>query len=98
MDAMDYFSRIQTGHDNAVKRPFDMRVDRQLRRMIEDANNNGDCIINNGKGYFRPDPHDAVDAYIFKAYRMKEYARASAICGKLEKMRDSFREMQEVGQ
>ena len=48
------FDRIPTGSEHALRRPADSRTDRQLRRLIQDANMSGDCIINNGAGYFRP--------------------------------------------
>ena len=59
--AMDYFSRISDGHGNAIQRPWNRVVDRCLRKMIERANNNGDCIINVGNGIYRPIPGDPVD-------------------------------------
>lgn len=75
--AKSYFIRIGDGHKHAVKRPMDERVDRVLRRMIENANHNGDCIIPriNGDGYYRPIPTDPVDALEFKTYIMKERSK-----------------------
>lgn len=49
--AESYFIRISDGHKNAMQRPADPNVDRALRRMIEKANCDGDCIVNTGKGY-----------------------------------------------
>jgi len=78
--AMSYFYRITSGHRNAVRRPerTDARmeqIDRVLREKIEEANNNGDCIINVGFGYFRPIPGDAADELYYKEYKMTEHSR-----------------------
>ena len=55
--AESYFNRITYGHRNAVKRPNKLlvdheKIDRELRKLIEKANHNGDCIINVGNGYY----------------------------------------------
>lgn len=63
--AEDYFHRICDGHRNAIQRPADPSVDRIFRNMVEKANCNGDCIINVGKGVFRPIPGDPVDEAAF---------------------------------
>ena len=51
-EAERLFDKIGTGAYYAVKRPKNARVDRQLRRLIANACMNGDCIINDGSGYF----------------------------------------------
>lgn len=51
--AKEYFDRIPDGHKNAIQRPWNRSVDRNLRSMIERANNNGDCIINVGRGHLQ---------------------------------------------
>lgn len=56
--------RIPVGHRNAMSRPSNPNDDRRLREQIEKANNNGDCIINVGDGYYRPDPNDIEDALV----------------------------------
>ena len=77
--AEDYFHRICDGHRNAIQRPADPSVDRIFRNMIEKANCNGDCIINVGKGVFRPIPSDPVDEAAFHEYIAKDLHRARAI-------------------
>lgn len=77
--AIGYFSRIPDGHRNAIQRPWDRRVDRCLRGMIEKANKNGDCIINVGNGIYRPIPGDSVDEKELNEYLGKELHRARAI-------------------
>ena len=77
--AEDYFHRICDGHRNAIQRPADPSVDRIFRNMIEKANCNGDCIINVGKGVFRPIPIDPVDEAAFHEYIAKDLHRARAI-------------------
>ena len=49
--ARGYFNRITSGHKNTVSRPDlgppgNESIDRQLRILVEEANHNGDCIIN----------------------------------------------------
>lgn len=70
--AAPLFSRISDGHENPLRRPSDDYTDRALRRMVEDANNKGDCIINVGRGYYRPLPNDPVDVKEFHEYMNKE--------------------------
>lgn len=77
--AEDYFHRICDGHRNAIQRPADPSVDRIFRNMVEKANCNGDCIINVGKGVFRPIPSDSVDEAAFHEYIAKDLHRARAI-------------------
>lgn len=77
--AEDYFHRICDGHRNAIQRPADPSVDRIFRNMVEKANCNGDCIINVGKGVFRPIPSDPVDEAAFHEYIAKDLHRARAI-------------------
>lgn len=76
-EAQSIFNRIGDGHRNAVKRPWDLRVDRSLRKMIEFANHNGDCIIPriNGDGYYRPIPSDPIDALEYRQYMVKEHSK-----------------------
>lgn len=75
--AQSIFNRIGDGHKSAVRRPWDMRIDRSLRKLIEYANNNGDCIIprSNGEGYYRPIPGDKIDDLEFRSYMQKEHSR-----------------------
>lgn len=93
MQAVDYFSRIQTGHRNALARPTDKGADRALRRMIEAANMRGDCIINSGEGYYRPDPSDEIDKALFRIYLENEKCRATSIWEKRRCMIDTFEKM-----
>ena len=70
------FDKIGTGPCHAVKRPKDAKVDRQLRRLIADANKSGDdCIINMGNGYYRPGPEDREELTIYlkkEMHRIRE--------------------------
>lgn len=81
------FDKIGTGAYYAVSRPKDTRVDRQLRRLIADANASGDCIINDGSGYFRPGEEDDVAA---EAYFAQERHRAWEILHKVSRMEEVF--------
>lgn len=88
--AEEYFKRIPDGHRNAIQRPWDRLVDRSLRKMIEKANNNGDCIINVGNGIYRPIPGDPVDEKELNEYLNKELHRARAIQLKRLCMKKTF--------
>ena len=81
------FDRIPTGSEHALRRPADSRADRQLRRLIQDANMNGDCIINDGSGYFRPGEDDDV---AFEDYCAAERHRAREILRKISRMERVF--------
>lgn len=88
--AESYFIRIGDGHRNSVKRPWDLRVDRSLRAMVEFANHNGDCIVNDGEGYFRPIPGDEVDRLALNSYFRKEESRIKKEQLKLESMKQTY--------
>ena len=91
MNADDYFSRIPDGHRRAMRRPSVPKVDRQLRRKIEEANRNGDCIINVGNGIYRPIPGDPVDEKELHEYLHKEKSRARSLGSKISVMSQTFR-------
>ena len=81
------FNRIGTGSARAVRRPYNRNIDRQLRRLIADANQNGDCIISGSTGYYRPGDDDSVEAEIYFA---SERHRARAIMRKVRKMEEVY--------
>ena len=83
-EAEIHFDKIGTGAARALRRPKDPKVDREFRRLIEDANNSGrDCIINVGFGYFRPGEDDDVEAELYFA---AEESRARRILRKRRRM------------
>ena len=86
-EAERLFDKIGTGAYYAVKRPKNARVDRQLRRLIADANMNGDCIINDGSGYFRPGEEDDV---AFEAYCAADRHRGWEILHKINRMEEVY--------
>ena len=86
-EAERLFDRIGTGSARAIQRPKDAKVDRQLRRLIADANMNGDCIINGGSGYFRPGEDDEA---AFEEYAAKERHRAREVLRKISRMEETF--------
>lgn len=73
-----------------MKRPKNPSVDRAFRQLIAEANKKGDCIINNGTGYYRPDADNEIDEYAYRLYRSKELARARDILNKIESMDKAF--------
>ena len=87
-EAERLFDRIGTGSARAIQRPKDAKVDRQLRRLIADANHSGnDCIISGSTGYYRPEDDDSVEAEIYFA---SERHRARAILRKVRRMEDVY--------
>ena len=77
-------------YDRPIKRPKNPSVDRMLRMIIEHANNNGDYIINDGAGYYRPKRGDGFDEHCFNLYAAKELKKAKAIEDKIASMRNAF--------
>ena len=73
-----------------LKRPANKSVDRVFRKKVEKANMEGDCIINIGDGYFRPDRHDEADVCAYRLYRAKELKRAQSIIEKINSMDKAF--------
>lgn len=93
--AESYFIRISDGHNHTIRRPninsdSGQCVDRILRRMVEFANQNGDCIINVGNGYYRPIPGDPVDEMELKEYLAKDHSRTNTIQLKIACMCEAF--------
>ena len=94
---MKTLNDIPYGHENPLQRPANPCEDRILRRNIEYANNNGDCVINVGEGYYRPVPGDAVDEKELNEYLAKELHRARAIQAKRLAMKMAFERRRESG-
>ena len=86
-EAERLFDKIGTGAAFALRRPKDARVDRQLRRLISDANQTGDCIIAGSTGYYRPGDDDCVE---FEEYVAKERHRAREILRKVNRMQQVY--------
>lgn len=92
MDIKEWINKIPVGHEHPVKRPLgNPSLDRKLRAAIEQANRNGDCIINIGSGYFRPDLNDEIDGAYLAAYLTKEAAKSETMYKKHETMRQSIK-------
>lgn len=100
--AESYFNRITCGHRNAIKRPdknlFNSEeIDRELRRLIEKANHNGDCIINVGNGYYRPIKADPVDNLEYKQYKNVGRSRIEKLELKEQSMEIAFNNWDKEG-
>ena len=80
-----------------MTRPANPYEDRELRRNIEKANNDGDCIINVGNGYYRPVPGDHTDEKELTEYLNKDLSRARAILKKRLAMKLTFERRRESG-
>ena len=77
-------------YDRPIKRPSNPSIERAFRLKVEEANRNGDCIINDGAGYYRPKRGDGFDEHCFEIYKAKELARAKAIRDKIASMDRAF--------
>lgn len=73
------FEKIGKGRRNGVSRPSHMASDRALRRLISEANKQGDIIIPlETGGYYRPDlsvPEERAEANIYlrkELHRIRE--------------------------
>lgn len=82
--AEDLFDKIKTGRENALIVPNNFT---DFRTMVAEANKKGDCIINNGQGYFRPGPDDEEE---LKHYLFRELHRANEITDKVDAMREAY--------
>lgn len=91
------FLRIGHGKSEMIKRPSDPVVDRDLRKIINTANKNGDCVINTGVGYYRPRPWIAEEEKEFNEYTWKELGRGRDILYKRLKMQETFEKWREYG-
>lgn len=76
------FSLIGTGPEHAVRGPSG-QANRVFRRLVAEANKNGDCIINTGGGYYRPGEEDEPD---LRHYLRSEMHRAQEILDKVAAM------------
>ena len=65
---MNTINDIPYGHKEPMARMSNPVKDRKFRKMVESANNEGDCIINVGNGYYRPVPGDPVDEKELQEY------------------------------
>lgn len=86
---------IPFGANNAIKRNVLVDLlgcsDREVRRMIEVARQEGAVILNfsDGKGYFRPEKKEEVEKYI-----RQEEARAKSIFFNLKSAKIALRKIE----
>lgn len=78
------FDLIKTGRENALKVHNSLY---DFRKLVAEANKNGDCIINTGDGYYRPGPDDEDE---LKHYLFRELHRAKEITDKVDAMREAY--------
>ena len=96
MNAEEIFNQIGFGKENSVSRPSNEYVDRKLRRIIERANTNGDCIISGKNGYYRPLQDRSEEQHELNHYLSSELHRARAILHKRECMIDTSKKWRDV--
>lgn len=94
---MIQIENIPYGHENAVQRPANPLEDRKLRKEIERANRNGDCVINVGHGIYRTVPGDPIDEAELREYLAKDLSRARNVLYKRKEMSKTFERWREVG-
>lgn len=83
--AKELFEQIPDGKDEPL---YVENSNYVFRRMVADANANGDCIINIHKGYYRPIPGE--DDKEVEHYLARELHRARAILYKRLKMKEAY--------
>ncbi len=88
MNAQQLFDSIGYGKRYSVK--VDSRNSREFRALVTEANLNGDCIINVGGGYYRPDKDNPIERAEAEHYFASEMHRANEIRKKCLKMQQSF--------
>jgi hypothetical protein len=65
-----------------------------FRKLVAEANKNGDCIINVGRGYYRPIP--GKDDEDIDYYFARELHRAREILYKRKRMKAAYKNMSMV--
>lgn len=81
----ELFERIPTGSKNPL---YVDNKNTAFRKLVQEANKDGDCIINVYGGYFRPVPgedDEAVDHYF-----ARELHRAREILFKRKQMKEAY--------
>lgn len=76
------FRNIPLGRENAIRRPDNKSVDRELRDMISKANAKGALIINVGGGIYIARPWEPEERRECEEYIAKEKSRAYQLLGK----------------
>lgn len=94
---MNTINDIPYGHKEPMARMSNPVKDRKFRKMVESANNEGDCSINVGNGYYRPVPGDPVDEKELQEYLAKDLHRARAVLKKRLSMKMTFERWSEIG-
>lgn len=79
------FAKIPTGSEEPL---YVENSNHVFRRMVAEANVNGDCIINISGGYYRPIPGE--DDEEVAHYFARELHRARAILYKRMKMKEAY--------
>ena len=91
--AESLFLQIGYGRENAIVRPENKTLDRHLRDLVTQANENGEVIINVGEGYYRPRPWIIAEKMEFNEYIAKDDSRAKRILRKKKKMQSAFEQI-----
>ena len=86
------FERIPYGSKEPLV--VDVQKNRYFRKLVADANLDGDCIINVDGGYYRPIPGEDDDD--FNYYSARELNRARAILYKRKKMKETYANRKEI--
>lgn len=85
------FACIGRGKENRVERPEKGGdTDRHLRRLVQNARENGDLIINVGQGYYRPILTRTEELLETKEFFAKEDSRARKIFKRNRALKRTF--------
>lgn len=91
------FESIGRGKENRTERPEKgSDTDRQLRRLVQEARESGDLIINVGQGYYRPILTRTEELHETKEFFSKEDSRARKIFKRNRALKRTFEK--ETGQ
>lgn len=93
---VDIMKLIPTGHANAISRAKLQRLaglsDRSVREMIHAARRDYPILnMQDGSGYFLPDPEDPEDLIMLKSYCEQEVSRAKTLLWSLKSAKDMLR-------
>ena len=84
------FRNIPIGKENAIRRPDNKSVDRELRDMISKANAKGALIINVGTGIYIARPWEPVERRVCEEYIAKERHRGLQLLMKASRMHNTM--------
>jgi len=83
-----FYDNISIGHSKSYSPP--KRYSSKFSDYVDQANMNGDIVINVGNGYYRPLPTDPIDNFEFNSYISSELDKANIIIEKCRRMSETY--------